>query len=129
MLGKREVHIYGSRSFEDYLTELVAEFSEIEIEYFQSNHEGELIDKLQQFGFEYDGIILNAAAYTHTSIALADTIAAIETPVFEVHISDIHAREDFRKHSYITEHCVGIITGQGLGGYRQALLYFKEGTA
>jgi 3-dehydroquinate dehydratase-2 len=118
LLGKRETAIYGKRSFEEFLKELKAEFPEVELHYFQSNHEGALIDKIQEVGYSFDGIILNAAAYTHTSIALADAIAAISCPVIEVHISNIHAREAFRKHSYTAEQCRGVITGLGLIGYK-----------
>lgn len=121
LLGTREPEIYGSVTFEDYLERLRKQFSDIEITYYQSNHEGYIIDHLQQKGFDGAGIILNAAGYTHTSIAIRDTIAAIVNPVIEVHISDIHAREDFRKHSYITEKCAGFISGKGMDGYAMAV--------
>jgi len=124
LLGTREPGIYGSQTFEEFFEQLKKEFSAIELTYFQSNHEGELVSKLQEVGFSYDGIILNAAAYTHTSVAIADAIAAIATPVIEVHISNIHAREAFRHHSFLTKNCVGMITGLGLTGYRLALNYF-----
>ena len=124
LLGKREKSIYGSQDFESFFAELKEEFKGIELSYYQSNHEGDLIDKIQNIGFNEDGIILNAGGYTHTSIALTDAIAAVTTPVFEVHISNIHEREVFRHHSYLTPNCVGIIAGQGLDGYRQAINYF-----
>ena len=121
LLGTREPDVYGSVRFEDYLERLRKHYSNIEITYFQSNHEGYLIDELQNKGFDGAGIILNAAGYTHTSIALRDTIAAISNPVVEVHISDIHAREDFRKHSYLTEKCAGFVSGEGMDGYAMAV--------
>lgn len=121
LLGKREPEIYGSQTFESYFEELKAKFPDIELHYYQSNHEGDLMDKMQEVGFSYDGIILNAAGYTHTSIALADTISAIATPVIEVHISNIYEREEFRHHSYVKAKCKTSIVGQGLDGYRQAI--------
>lgn len=121
LLGKREPSIYGSISFEDYLAELRAKYPEVRIDYYQSNIEGELIDKIQQVGFEADGIILNAGAYTHTSIALQDAIRAVKSPVVEVHISNVHAREPFRHVSMITCACLGVICGFGLNSYRLAL--------
>ncbi len=124
LLGLREPGIYGSQSFEDYLAGLCTLFPEADISYFQSNHEGAIIDKLHEAGFSADGIVLNAGALTHTSIALADAVAAITTPVIEVHISNVHAREEFRRHSFIAPKCVGCITGLGLNGYRLALSYF-----
>ena len=124
LLGIREPEIYGNESFATVLVQLRSQFSTLQIDYFQSNHEGGLIDKLQEVGFSYDGIILNAAGLTHTSIALADTIAAIKTPVVEVHISNIHAREEYRRHSYTAEKARGIISGLGLDGYRLAIDYF-----
>ena len=124
LLGKREPTIYGNNSFDNYLTELKNKYTNIEIEYFQSNIEGEIIDKLQEVGFSYDGIILNAAAYTHTSIGIADAVKAIETPVIEVHISNVTNREDFRHKSYIAPHCKGIILGFGLDSYRLAIEAF-----
>lgn len=123
LLGKREPGIYGEDSFEDFLLHLRGQFHELNIQYFQSNHEGALIDKLHEIGFSYDGIILNAGAFTHTSIALADAIAAIETPVIEVHISNVFKREAFRHHSYLSAHCEGIIAGFGLRGYELAVQY------
>jgi 3-dehydroquinate dehydratase-2 len=124
LLGIREPGIYGSKSFGEYFSELQTLFPETEISCFQSNHEGALIDKLHEAGFSADGIILNAGALTHTSIALADAVAAIPAPVVEVHISNVHAREEFRRHSFIAPKCVGSISGLGLDGYRLALLYF-----
>lgn len=121
LLGKREPSIYGSVSFEDYLAELRAEYPEVQIDYYQSNIEGELIDKIQQVGFDADGIILNAGAYTHTSIALQDAIRAVKSPVVEVHISNVHAREAFRHVSMISCACLGVICGFGLNSYRLAL--------
>ncbi len=124
LLGKRETDIYGNRSFEDFFTELKKKFAEINLSYFQSNHEGALIDKLHEVGYTYDGIIVNLAGFTHTSVALADAIAAIKTPVLEVHISNIHAREEFRTHTYTGAKSVGIISGLGLKGYELAIRYF-----
>ncbi len=121
LLGKREPSIYGSVSFEDYLAELCAKYPEVQIDYYQSNIEGELIDKIQQVGFDADGIILNAGAYTHTSIALQDAIRAVKSPVVEVHISNVHAREAFRHVSMISCACLGVICGFGLNSYRLAL--------
>lgn len=124
LLGKREPEIYGEDTFEDTLLHLRGLFQEAHLHYFQSNHEGEIIDKLHEVGFSYDGIILNAGAYTHTSIAIADAIAAIEAPVIEVHISNVHKREAFRHHSYLSPYCEGIIVGFGLRGYELAVQYF-----
>lgn len=121
LLGKREPEIYGPRSFDDFYHELKSQFSGIHFDYFQSNHEGALLDKLHEAGFSADGIVLNAGAYTHTSIALADAVAAITAPVVEVHISNVHAREPFRHHSYLAATCAGSITGLGLEGYRLAV--------
>ncbi|MBR4380404.1 MAG: type II 3-dehydroquinate dehydratase [Bacteroidaceae bacterium] len=121
LLGKREPGIYGSESFDDYLLRLKQLYSQVEIAYFQSNHEGDLIDKLHEVGFDYDGIILNAGAYTHTSIALQDAIRAIKAPVIEVHISNVHAREEFRHKSMISCACKGVILGFGLNSYRLAM--------
>lgn len=117
LLGKREPEIYGKQSFEDYFRALQAQFPEHRLEYFQSNHEGRLIDKLHEVGFSYHGIVFNAGAYTHTSVALGDAIAGISTPVIEVHISNVHRREAFRHHSYLSAHCAGVIVGLGLQGY------------
>ncbi len=124
LLGKREPEIYGSTTFESYFEQLKADFPQANLYYFQSNHEGSLIDKLHEVGFTFDGIVLNAGAYTHTSIALADAIKGITTPVIEVHISNTHAREEFRKKSYLTPYCKGVIAGLGLTSYRMAINYF-----
>ncbi len=121
LLGKREPGVYGKVSFEAYLEGLRAAFPDHKLEYFQSNHEGALVDKLHEAGFSCDGIVLNAGAYTHTSVALGDAIAAIESPVIEVHISNVHQREVFRHHSYLSAHCSGIIIGLGLRGYALAI--------
>lgn len=124
LLGTREPDIYGSQTFEQYLKSLKEKYPKINISYFQSNIEGELIEELQKMGKESDGIILNAAAYTHTSIGLGDAISAIKAPVLEVHISNIYAREKYRHHSYLTGKCVGVISGLGLKGYDLAIAYF-----
>ena len=121
LLGKREKSIYGDISFEDYLKNLQSQFTNMHIEYFQSNVEGELIDKLQEVGFSYDYILLNAGGYTHTSVALTDAVAAIETPVIEVHISNIYTREDFRNKSLLSANCRAVICGLGLDSYKAAL--------
>ncbi|HLV24605.1 MAG TPA: type II 3-dehydroquinate dehydratase [Moheibacter sp.] len=121
LLGVRQPEIYGNQHFEDYFMKLRQDFPSLAIHYFQSNHEGDLIDKLHQVGFEYDGIVLNPGAYTHYSYAIADAISAVTTPVVEVHISDIYAREDFRKISVTGEHCIQIISGKGLDGYKTAI--------
>ncbi len=126
LLGVREPDVYGSMSFDDFLPRLRACFPDVQIDYFQSNIEGELIDKLQAVGFQCDGIVLNAAAYTHTSIALADCIRAISAPVVEVHISNVHQREAFRHQSMIAAACRGVICGFGLDGYRLAIESFKR---
>ena len=118
LLGKREPSIYGAVSFEDYLVELRRTYPDIEIAYYQSNVEGEMINKIHEVGFDYDGIVLNAGAYTHTSIALHDAIKAVTTPVVEVHISNVHARESFRHVSMISAACRGVILGFGLDSYR-----------
>ena len=118
LLGVREPGIYGDNSFESYLPQLQALYPNIEIDYFQSNVEGLLIDKLQEVGFTYDGIVINAGAYTHTSIALQDCIRSLKCPVIEVHISNVHTREDFRHHSYLSPACKGVICGFGLDSYR-----------
>lgn len=118
LLGKREPGIYGARSFEDYFMELKSRYPHVEFDYFQSNVEGEIINKLHEVGFDYDGVVLNAGAYTHTSIALQDAIRAISAPVIEVHISNVHQREAFRHKSMISCACVGVICGFGLDSYR-----------
>jgi len=124
LLGKREPAVYGSDTFDDFLTQLKKDFPQINFTYVQSNVEGELVDAIQQYGFNQDGIILNPAAYTHTSIAIGDAIAAIKTPVIEVHISNVHAREDFRKISHVSAKAVGSIVGLGLKGYALATDWF-----
>lgn len=124
LLGKREPGIYGAQSFEDFFTDLKDKYKEFDLTYFQSNIEGELIDKIQDVGFSYDGIILNAAAYTHTSVGIGDAIKAIETPVIEVHISNTYAREEFRHQSYISANAKGVILGFGLQSYELALQSF-----
>ncbi len=124
LLGVREPGIYGSQSFEAYFEELSKRFPQVTLEYYQSNVEGELINKLQEVGFTYDGIVLNAGAYTHTSVALHDCIRSLKTPVIEVHISNVHQREDFRHHSFISPVCKGIICGFGLDSYRLAIESF-----
>lgn len=126
LLGSREPSIYGKITFENFLNDLSNTFNHIKIDYFQSNHEGFLIDKLHEWGFDYDGIILNAGAYTHTSIALADAIKAINTPVVEVHISNIHNRESFRNKSFIAPVASGSISGFGLNSYKLALYALIE---
>lgn len=124
LLGKREPSIYGNDTFEDYFTQLKEKYSTCHLEYYQSNHEGDIIDKLHEVGFSYDGIILNAGAFTHYSYAILDAISAISTPVIEVHISNIHTRETFRTKSVIAPACRGSILGFGLESYRLALDYF-----
>ena len=124
LLGKREVDIYGGESFDSYLLTLQSKYANIEISYFQTNIEGELINEIQRLGFSYDGIILNPGGYTHTSVALGDAIAAITTSVIEVHISNIFGREDFRKLSHVSGKAKGVISGLGLKGYQLALEYF-----
>ena len=126
LLGKREPGVYGSRTFDDYLKELVARYPEIEISYYQSNVEGEMINKIHEVGFDFDGIVLNAGAYTHTSIALQDAIRSVTTPVVEVHISNVHKREEFRHKSMISCACAGVILGFGLDSYRLAIEALKE---
>ena len=124
LLGKREPTIYGNETFEMYFDTLKQKFQRVELHYFQSNIEGEIIDKLHEVGFDFDGIILNAAAYTHTSVGIGDAVKAIQTPVVEVHISNIHAREEFRQHSFIAPNAKGIIVGFGLQGYELAIQSF-----
>ena len=121
LLGVREKSIYGNTSFESYLEELRKRYANITINYYQSNVEGEIINKLHEVGFEYDGIVINAGAYTHTSIAIADAIAAINTPVIEVHISNVHKREEFRHTSMLAASCRGVIAGFGMDSYRLAV--------
>ena len=126
LLGKREPGIYGSQTFESFLEELRKNYSGITIQYFQSNVEGELINEIQRAGFECDGIILNPGGYTHTSVAIGDAIAAVNAPVVEVHISNVHAREEFRKLSHVSAKAAGTITGLGLKGYALALEYLNS---
>jgi len=123
LLGKREPGIYGSTSFDDYLATLKSKYPQVEIHYYQSNVEGELINELQRVGFDYDGIIMNPGGYTHTSVAIGDAIASIKTPVVEVHISNVHAREEFRKLSHVSGKSAGSIIGLGLKGYELALQF------
>ena len=127
LLGKRETSVYGNQSFEDFFEELKKRFPEIVLHYYQSNVEGEIVNKLHEIGFSFDGVVLNAGAYTHTSIAIHDAIGGIKTPVVEVHISNIYSREEFRHKSLITSKCVGLITGFGLEGYALAISHFQDG--
>ncbi|MFN3404925.1 MAG: type II 3-dehydroquinate dehydratase [Cytophagaceae bacterium] len=126
LLGVREPSIYGSQSFEQYFNELKKKFPSADLHYFQSNIEGEIINKLHEKGFELDGIILNAGAYTHTSIAISDAIAAIKTPVIEVHLSNVHSREEFRHKSFLAKNCKGVISGFGMESYSMALYYLSN---
>jgi 3-dehydroquinate dehydratase-2 len=126
LLGKREPEVYGNTTFESYFTDLQKTFPQVQLSHYQSNVEGELINKLHEVGFSYDGIILNAGGYTHTSVALADSVAAIKTPVVEVHISNIFAREGYRHVSLLGKHCKGSISGFGLRSYHLALLSFSD---
>ena len=121
LLGKREPTIYGNHSFDQFFVELKSSFDQFEIEYFQSNVEGELINKLQEVGFSFDGIVFNAGGYTHTSVAIADAVAAIKTSVIEVHISNVYSREEYRHQSLMAKNCKGVIAGFGLESYRLAL--------
>ncbi|SFO19987.1 3-dehydroquinate dehydratase [Algoriphagus ornithinivorans] len=124
LLGKREPEVYGSTSFEEYLENLRKAFPQVEIHYFQSNVEGELINKIHEVDFTFDAILLNAGGYTHTSVAISDAIAGVNTPVLEVHISNIYKREEFRHKSIISKSCVGMISGLGLKGYELGIRYF-----
>ncbi|MBI1779759.1 MAG: type II 3-dehydroquinate dehydratase [Sphingobacteriales bacterium] len=126
LLGKREPGVYGNKSFEEYLDELKAKFPNVNFIYYQSNVEGELINEIQRVGFEYDGIVLNPGGYTHTSVAIGDAVAAIKVPVVEVHISNVQAREDFRKISHVSAKAAGSIIGLGLKGYELAVKYLLE---
>lgn len=126
LLGVREPGIYGAQGFDSFFKELQSRFIGTELEYFQSNSEGAIIDKLHETGFSYDGIVMNAGAYTHTSLAIADAIAAIKTPVIEVHISNVHAREEFRHKSMMARNCKGVISGFGLESYTLALNYLTS---
>lgn len=126
LLGKREPETYGSESFESYFEKIKSRFPSVSLQYFQSNVEGEIINQIHKVGFDFDGIVLNAGAYTHTSIAIHDAIGGVKTPVVEVHISNIYAREEFRHKSLITSKCKGLITGFGLEGYAMAIQYFVK---
>ncbi|MEO5910391.1 MAG: type II 3-dehydroquinate dehydratase [Pelobium sp.] len=126
LLGKREPGIYGSEGFESYFESLKSKYPQVELHYFQSNVEGEIINKLHEVGFSFDGVVMNAGAYTHTSVAIADAIAGIKTPVIEVHISNVYAREEFRHQSMIAKNCKGIVTGFGLMSYELAVLSFLQ---
>jgi 3-dehydroquinate dehydratase-2 len=121
LLGKREPTIYGDQSFEAYFLELKKNFSSIELHHYQSNIEGEIIDKIQNVGFDFDGVVINAGAYTHTSIGIADAIAAVPAPCIEVHLSNVYNREDFRQHSFMAKNCVGVVAGFGLKSYHLAI--------
>jgi 3-dehydroquinate dehydratase-2 len=124
LLGVREPSVYGNQTFEEYFKSLQAKYPNAGLEYYQSNVEGELINKLHEVGFSYDGILMNAGAYTHTSVAIADAISAIKSPVIEVHISNVHAREEFRHKSFISSVCKGVVLGFGMMSYEMALFYF-----
>ena len=126
LLGKREPDTYGDKNFDDYMKELVVEFPELELSTYQSNVEGEIINKLQEKGFSYSGIVLNAGGYTHTSVAIADAVAAIKTPVIEVHISNVYGREEYRHHSLMAKNCLGVIAGFGLDSYKMAINTFLK---
>jgi 3-dehydroquinate dehydratase-2 len=125
LLGKRETSIYGNESFEQFLETLKKRFANLELDYYQSNVEGELVNKIQEVGFSFDGIVLNAGAYTHTSVAIHDAIGAIRTPVVEVHISNVYGREEFRHKSLITSKCAGMLTGFGMEGYAMAIQFLQ----
>lgn len=127
LLGTREPSVYGNQTFNDYYLQLQAEFPNVQFSYFQSNVEGELINELQRVGFSVNGIILNPGGFTHTSVAIGDAIAAITSPVIEVHISNVHAREEFRRISHVSAKCKGTISGLGLNGYALAVRYFQQG--
>src|SRR5210317_1103053 len=124
LLGKREKNIYGSQSFDEYLVELQSKYPTVQLDYFQSNSESEIIDKIHEVGFDIEGIIINAGAFTHTSVAIRDAIAGVTSPVVEVHISNVHAREEFRHTSYLSAVCKGVIVGFGLDSYRLAVDHF-----
>jgi len=126
LLGKREPEVYGKQAFKTFFDSLQTKFPELELHYFQSNHEGGLIDKLHEVGFEGYGVVLNAGGYTHTSVALADAVKAITAPVIEVHISNVHAREAFRQHSYLSAYCQGTLFGFGLLGYELAITALRQ---
>ena len=124
LLGKREPETYGNKSFDSYMQELIAEFKDLDLTSFQSNVEGEIINKIHEVGFSLDGIVLNAGGYTHTSVAIADAIGAVETPVLEVHISNVYAREEYRHQSLMAKNCKGVIAGFGLDSYKMAVASF-----
>ena len=124
LLGKREPEVYGNTSFEEYFDQLKVQFPQVELHYFQSNVEGDLINKIHEVGFSYDAILLNAGGYTHTSVAISDAIAGVTTPTLEVHISNIYRREEFRHKSIISKSCVGMVSGLGLKGYALGIQYF-----
>jgi 3-dehydroquinate dehydratase-2 len=126
LLGRREPGIYGSQSFEEFFEHLKKKFNNVQLSYFQSNVEGELINELHRVGFDVDGVVMNPGGYTHTSVAIADAISAITAPVIEVHISNIYAREEFRKHSVVSTKCKGSVSGLGLKSYELAVKYFVE---
>ena len=126
LLGKREPTVYGNKSFEDFFQELRGRFKDIDLHYYQSNVEGEIINKIHEVGFSFDGIILNAGAYTHTSVAIHDAIGGVKTPTIEVHISNVYAREEYRHKSLITSKCIGLITGFGMESYALALTYLMN---
>ena len=126
LLGKREPEIYGNKTYESYMKELVLAFPDLELTSFQSNVEGEIINKIQEVGFSFDGIVLNAGGYTHTSIAIADAVGAVQTPVVEVHISNVYAREDYRHQSLMAKNCKGVIAGFGLDSYEMAICSFLK---
>ena len=126
LLGKRETDIYGNQDFESFFQTLQKDFPGIRLEYFQSNGEGAIIDKIHEVGFSVDGLIINAAGYSHTSVAIADALAAVPADVVEVHISNVYKREAFRHHSYLTKNSIGMITGLGMYGYKAAITYFQE---
>lgn len=126
LLGTRQPEIYGFQSFDDYFITLEDEFKEYNLHYYQSNHEGDILDKLHAVGFRYDGIILNAAGYTHTSVAIADAIRAITSPVIEVHLTNIYEREQYRHNNYIKDTVKHCIIGKGLAGYREAIIYLRD---
>lgn len=128
LVGKREPEIYGSTAFEEFLDKLRADFNEHDIHYFQSNHEGKLIDYIHEVGFGCDGLIINAGALTHTSVALADALRSVPSPAVEVHMSNVHQREALRHHSYLSAASVGVVVGFGLHSYRMALYYFTQAT-
>jgi len=126
LLGKREPTVYGDTSFDDFYKTLAEEYNTLQLSYFQSNVEGELINKLHEIGFSYDGVIFNAGGYTHTSVAIADAVAAIDTPVVEVHISNVYSREDYRHHSLMAKNCIGVIAGFSMQSYKMAIDFLNQ---